>query len=117
MEKGTILNHSPHYTTATNKAVTNQSYIQHLTFLKSCLAQKSFERTSNTFNIRYIVRLENSLNNIQTGNYFYLQQDLKFYNKKALETISLVKGLKEKEKKQQKPEKVGREGQKKMVCQ
>ena len=45
-----------------------------------------------------------------------MQQDLKCYNKKA-EAVPLVKGLKEKDKRIAKTRKIGKEGEKKMVCQ
>ena len=46
-----------------------------------------------------------------------MQQDLKCYNKKAVEAVPLVKGLKEKDKRIGKTRKMGKEGEKKMVCQ
>ena len=45
-----------------------------------------------------------------------MQQDLKCYNKKA-EAVTLVKGLKEKDKRIAKTRKIGKEGEKEMVCQ
>ena len=48
--------------------------------------------------------------------HLYFQQDLKCYNKKAVEAASLVKGLKEKDKRTGKNKKMGREGDMKMVC-
>ena len=48
--------------------------------------------------------------------HFYLQQDLKYYNTKAEEAVPLVKTLNKKDKRIGKARKMGREGEKKMVC-
>ena len=45
------------------------------------------------------------------------QQDVKCYNKKAVEAVSLVKGLKKKHKRIGKTRKMRRKGENKMVCQ
>ena len=70
-------------------------------------------RTYKTFSVQYITGIKNSLNSF----HFYLQQDLKCQNKKAVEVVPLVKGLKEKDKRIGKTRKMGREGEKKIVCQ
>ena len=69
-------------------------------------------RTYKAFSVQYITGFKNSLNS-----FHYLQQDLKCQNKKAVEVVPLVKGLKEKDKRIGKTRKMGREGQKKIVCQ
>ena len=65
-------------------------------------------------------RLKNSLNSFETGNQF--QFSLLFSTrpemlKKNVEAVSLVKGVKEKEKRIRKNRKMGREREKKMKCQ
>ena len=67
-------------------------------------------RTYKTSNIQYIAGFKNSLNSF----HFYLQQDLKCQNKKAVEVVPLVKGLKEKDKRIGKTRKMGGEGEKKI---
>ena len=49
--------------------------------------------------------------------HFYLQQDLKCYNKEAVEAVSLVEGLNGKGQRIGKNRKMGSAGEKKMVCQ
>ena len=63
--------------------------------------------------MQYIVGFKNSLNRFR----FYLQQDLKYYHKKAVEFVPPVKDLKEKDKRIVKTSKMGREEEKKILCQ
>ena len=73
-----------------------------------------------TFNILLDLKQFKQFSNTKPINFnfhFYMQQDLKCYNKKAVQVVPLVKGLKEKDKRIGKTRKTGKEGEKKMVCQ